>query len=95
MSKLSGTGYLLVEAYVKIDPDLYPKVWDDRIFRKYYAALLKKQWAQNLLKFSGVPLPGGVSLNAGAIMSDATKELAEVDAELRKVYEPPIDPMIG
>ena len=95
MSKLSGTGYLLVEAYVKIDPDLYPKVWDDRIFRKYYAALLKKQWAQNLSKFNGIPLPGGASINSAAIMSEAVKELAEVDTELRKVYEPPIDPMIG
>lgn len=95
MSKLVSTGYLLIEAYVKIDPELYPKVWDDRIFRRYYAALLKKQWAQNLSKFGGIPLPGGASINAAAMMGDAMKELADVDNELRKVYEPPIDPMIG
>lgn len=95
ITKLSGTSYLLIEAYTKIDEDLYPKVWDDRIFRKYYVALLKKQWAQNLSKFNGIPLPGGASINSAAIMSEAMKELQEVDIELRKVYEPPIDPMIG
>jgi hypothetical protein len=94
-SSLSGSAYLLIEAYTKIDENLYSKVWDDRIFRKYYTALLKKQWAQNLSKFSGIPLPGGVSINAAAMMGDSIKELAEVDLELRKVYEPPIDPLIG
>ena len=94
-SKLMPNGYLLVEAYVKIDPDLYPKAWNDRIFKKYYSALLKKQWAQNLLKFSGVPLPGGAQLNAPAIMQEANREIAEIDAVLLKTHELPIDPMIG
>jgi hypothetical protein len=92
---LNGSSYVLIEAYTKINENLYPKVWDDRIFRKYFIALLKKQWAQNLSKFNGIPLPGGASINSAAIMSEALKEIAEVDAELRKAYEPPIDPMIG
>jgi len=95
MTTLSGSAYLLIEAYTKIDEDLYSKVWDDRIFRKYYIALLKKQWAQNLSKFNGIPLPGGASINSAAIMSEAMKEITEVDIELRKAYEPPIDPFIG
>jgi hypothetical protein len=94
-TSLAGSGYILIETYTKIDEDLYPKVWDDRIFRKYYIALLKKQWAQNLSKFNGIPLPGGASINAASLMSEAMKEIAEVDAELRKAYEPPIDPLIG
>lgn len=94
-SKLLPNGYLLIEAYVKIDPELYPAVWNDRIFKNYYKALLKKQWAQNLLKFSGVPLPGGAQLNAPAIMQEAVRELAEIDSVLLKTHELPIDPLIG
>jgi hypothetical protein len=85
----------MIEAYVKIDPNQYPKIWEDRIFKLYFAALLKKQWAQNLIKFSGVPLPGGAQLNAGAIMADATRELLEIENTLLKTHELPPDPLIG
>lgn len=94
-SDLEASNYVMIEAYVKVDPDYYPKAWDDRIFKRHYAALLKKQWAQNLLKFSGMPLPGGAQLNAPAIMQEAVRELAEIEQMLTKVYENPIDPMIG
>jgi hypothetical protein len=94
-SNLNGKNYLLIEAYVKLDSDKFDRVWEDRIFKKYFAALLKKQWAQNLMKFAGVPLPGGAQLNAPAIMQEAMKEIAEVEAELLKAYELPVDPLIG
>jgi hypothetical protein len=91
----NNKGYLLVEAYVKVDTDKFNKVWEDRLFKKHFAALVKKQWAQNLMKFSGVPLPGGAQLNAGSIMQDALREIAEVETQLLKSYELPVDPLIG
>jgi hypothetical protein len=94
-SNLRNKNYLLVEAYVKIDSDKFNRVWEDRIFKKHFAALLKKQWAQNLMKFTGMPLPGGASLNAPAIMQEAMKEIAEVENELLRNYELPVDPLIG
>jgi len=94
-SKLTASNYLMIEAYVKLNPDTYPKIWDDRIFRKYFSALVKKQWAQNLMKFSGVPLPGGAQLNAPAMMQDSIREIAELESQLLKNYETPVDPMIG
>jgi hypothetical protein len=94
-TKLIPGSYLLVEAYVQIDPDQYPKIWGDRVFKKYYTALLKKQWAQNLMKFAGVPLPGGAALNAGAIMAEALNELNSIEEKLIKTQELPPDPLIG
>lgn len=94
-SALVPGSYLLVEAYVQINPSEYPKVWADRVFKKYYTALLKKQWAQNLMKFAGVPLPGGAQLNAGALMAEATNELAAIEEKLIKTQELPPDPLIG
>lgn len=94
-AKLIPGHYLLVEAYVQIDPNQYSRVWNDRVFKKYYTALLKKQWAQNLMKFAGVPLPGGAQLNAAAIMADAVNELNQIEQSLMKTQELPPDPMIG
>jgi hypothetical protein len=94
-TKLTPGKYMMVEAYVQIDPEKYSKVWGDRIFKKYYTALLKKQWAQNLIKFSNVPLPGGAVINAPAIMSEATSELNEIETFLLRTHESPVDPMIG
>ena len=87
--------YMLLETYVQIDPNQYPKVWNDRIFKKYFVALLKKQWAQNLIKFSGVPLPGGAVLNAPAIMQEAVGELNYIEKLLTQTQELPPDPLIG
>jgi hypothetical protein len=92
---LSNGKYLMVEAYVQIDPDKYEKVWTDRVFKRYFTALLKKQWGQNLIKFSGVPLPGGAMLNAAAILNEAVAELREIELNLLKTQELPVDPMIG
>lgn len=87
--------YLMVDAYVQVNPEYYPRVWSDRIFQRHYSALLKKQWAQNLMKYTGIPLPGGASINAGAIMQDAARELAEIEAMLLKTQELPVNPLIG
>jgi hypothetical protein len=94
-AKMIPGHYLLVEAYVQIDPNQYARVWNDRVFKKYYTALLKKQWAQNLMKFAGVPLPGGAQLNAAAIMADAVNELNQIEQSLTKTQELPPDPLIG
>ena len=85
----------MVEAYVQIDPDKYQKVWTDRIFKRYFTALLKKQWGQNLIKFQGVKLPGGIELNGRQIYDDAVNELGDIKSRMSSEYElPPLD-MIG
>jgi len=95
VSKMIAGSYLLVESYVQIDPSEFERVWNDRVFKKYYTALLKKQWAQNLMKFAGVPLPGGAQLNAAAIMAEAVNDLNQIEQSLLKTQELPPDPLIG
>lgn len=93
--RLKAGNYILLEAYVGIDINQYPKIWRDRIFKRYYTAMLKKQWAQNLMKFSGVPLPGGAQLNAPALMQDALREIQEIEDDITKMYEFIPDIQIG
>jgi hypothetical protein len=56
---------------------------------------MKKQWGQNLIKFQGVKLPGGVELNGRQIYDDGVRELEEIQTQMSSTYElPPLD-LIG
>ena len=77
------------------DPNDYGRVWNDSFLKKYTTALLKKQWGQNLIKFQGVKLPGGVELDGRAIYEDGMKDLEIIREMMSNTYElPPLD-MIG
>ena len=68
----------------------------ERFFlKRYLTALVKRQWGQNLIKFTGVKLPGGVELNGRMIYEDAQREIDYILEEMSSTYElPPLD-MIG
>ena len=75
-------------------PD-YGKVFNDSFLKRYFTANLKRQWGQNLIKFQGVKLPGGVELNGRQIYDDAMNDLAIIREQMSNTYEiPPFD-MIG
>lgn len=56
-------------------------VWSDRVLKDLATAYIKKQWGQNLSKFSGIQMPGGVTLNGDKIYNDATAEIDKIKAE--------------
>ena len=93
-SVTAGT-YLIIDCYRTLDPSDYSRVWNDSFLKMYLTALIKKQWGQNLMKFQGVKLPGGVELNGRQIYDDAQKELDVIMERMSNTYElPPLD-MIG
>ncbi len=94
-SKVVEGNYLLIDCYRALDPTEYTQVYNDRWLKKYIPALIKRQWGQNLIKFQGVQLPGGVSLNGEKIFSDAEKEIAMILAEGKDQFELPAMDMIG
>ena len=78
-----------------MNPNDFTRVYNDPFLKKYLTALIKKQWGQNLIKFQGVKLPGGVELNGRQIYDDAEKELESIMEKMSNTYElPPLD-MIG
>ena len=87
--------YIVIECYRILDPDTYTDVYNDRILKKYAAALIKRQWGANLKKFSGVQLPGGVQLNGQVIFDEAMQEIKEIEEETRNTYELPVDMFVG
>ena len=78
-----------------MDGNTYTGVWNDPFLKKYTTALIKRQWGQNLLKFQGVKLPGGIEFNGRQIYDDAQKEIDEIIVRMPTTYElPPLD-LIG
>ena len=87
--------YIIIDCYRSLDPNDYSRVWNDSFLKKYLTSLIKKQWGQNLIKFQGVKLPGGIELNGRQIYDDAQKELDAISEKMMSTYElPPLD-MIG
>ena len=87
--------YLIIDCYRLLDPSSYSRVWNDSFLKRYVTALVKRQWGQNLIKFQGVKLPGGIELNGRQIYDDAQKDLEVIREQMSNTYElPPFD-MIG
>ena len=92
---LTAGDYLLIQCYRVLNPNDFTKVYNDPFLKRYFTALMKRQWGQNLIKFRGVKLPGGIELNGREIYEDAQQELKELTERMPWDYElPPMD-MIG
>ena len=84
--------YLIIDCYRLIDPNDFTRVYNDSFLKKYATALMKRQWGQNLIKFQGVKLPGGIELNGRQIYDDAQKDLEMIKEQMSNTYElPPLD----
>ena len=87
--------YVVAEAYAITDPATYSEVYDDMFLKKYTTALFKKQWGDNLKKFAGIQMPGGVTLNGEVIYGEAVQEILAIEQEMALKYELPPQFMIG
>ena len=87
--------YLVIDCFTLLDPSSYTRVWNDSFLKPYATALIKRQWGQNMSKFQGVKLPGGIELNGIEMYEQAEKELERIRENMSNTYElPPLD-MIG
>lgn len=87
--------WIIVEAYMIVNPDVYTDAWGDRWLQEYCTAKIKYQWGSNLTKFSGLQLPGGVQFNGDKILDDAKEEIDRLEDEMITSYSLPVMDMIG
>ena len=87
--------FIIVECYRILDPETYRDVYNDMFLKRYATALLKRQWGENLKKFSGMQLPGGVTINADVIYQDALAEIDKIENEMQSGFELPVDMFTG
>lgn len=87
--------YIVMEGYIVSDPDIFTDIYNDMFLKKYTTALFKRQWGLNLIKFAGLTLPGGVTLNGETILSAAETEIEKLESEMELKFSTPIDFFVG
>jgi hypothetical protein len=88
----SAGSYIVLDCYRALNPADFSKIYNDSFLKKYLTSLIKRQWGQNLIKFRGVKLPGGIELNGREIYQDAENELRELKDRMALEHElPPYD----
>jgi hypothetical protein len=80
--------HIIIQGYRAMDPTTYGKVFNEPWLRHYVTALFKKQWATNIKKFSGIQLPGGVTLDGDKLYDEAVTEIKELEDELQNKAAP-------
>ena len=86
---------VVAECYATVDPDVYHQAWNDRWLKEYATALIKRSWGNNLKKFNGIQLPGGVTLNGDKIYQEADNEINALHAEIGDKYGAPLEFMMN
>jgi len=87
--------FVIVECYRILDPNTYTDVYNDMFLKRYATALIKRQWGENMKKFQGVSLPGGVMLNGQVIFDEAISEINQIENEIQDKFELPADFFMG
>ena len=87
--------YLILDTYKVTDPNTYSDVWADRWLMQYTTALIKRQWGENLKKFEGLQMPGGLTFNGQKIWEEATEEIRRLEDEMISSYSLPVGDMTG
>ena len=82
---------VVAECYAAINPDVFSKVWDDRWLKEYATVLIKRTWANNMKKFGGIQLPGGVILNGKEMYDEAAEEIDRLQKEMETNYGAPLE----
>ena len=87
--------YVVAEVLQIVDPSTHTTVFDDMWLKSYTTALIKRQWGANLIKFEGMQLPGGVTLNGRQIYDDAQADIEKLEEKVRMEQELPVDFFVG
>ena len=91
-NSLNAGDFIVIDCHRILDPTTYTQLFNDSFMKRYLTSLIKRQWGQNLIKFKGVKLPGGIELNGREIYDDALRELQMIKEEMSTTYElPPLD----
>ena len=87
---ITADEYIIIECYRKLDPNDHTDIFDDLYLKRYATTLIKRQWGQNLSKFSGTAMLGGVTLNGPELFTSALAEQQKLEEEIRTTYETPV-----
>lgn len=94
-NRLKTGDLIIIKCYMKNTAEDNPATYGDSWLKRYTTAQVKKQWANNLIKYNGFQLPSGITIDGSVILSEANADLEALETELRETWEEPIMPLIG
>lgn len=84
-----GVGqFILLDVYTALDPATSPKLWNERLFKDYVIALLKRQWGSNVKKYQGIQLPGGVTIDGQSLYEEGKAEQEAIEENIMNQLAP-------
>lgn len=89
-SKVVVGQYIVAEAYNVIDPEIFIDIWKDRWLTNYTTALIKRQWGNNLKKYSGMEMPGGIKFNGQIIYDEAEDTIKILESKMQSSFSLPL-----
>lgn len=87
--------FIIIECYRILDPNQYPDVYNDRWLKAYATELIRRQWGENLMKYQGVALIGGTTLNGTDIYQKALDNIEKLEQQVKDEFQLPIDFIMG
>ena len=87
--------YLVAECMQLVEPTTFTDVYNDMWLKKYTTELFRQQWGYNLIKYQGVQLPGGTTLDGRTILDEAKANLEVLANDLENKYQFPVDFAVG
>ena len=81
--------YIIIECYRKLNAAEYTSAYNDFFLKRYATALIKRQWGENLIKFQGVTMLGGVQMNGETIYNEAIREITQLEEQGRETWQEP------
>ena len=87
--------FIILSGYATASPDDVDSIWESGWLKSYAIALLKWQWSNNIKKFDGVQMAGGVTLNGQVMYDEAIAEMEQLSEELETKWTAPPALMIG
>ena len=87
--------YIMIECFVRQQDGNQTDLYDDIFIKEFSTALIKKQWGENLSKFEGMQLPGGVNLNGQRMIDEAKEEIERIRERLKDDYDTPPSMLVG
>ena len=92
---VTAGNFIIIDCYGVIDPDVWTDMWNDPWMQRYGTALMKRQWGDNLSKFAGLQLPGGVTFDGPRIAQEARDEIEKLESEMNSSYSLPVMDMMN
>ena len=94
-TKFSVGDIIMLDAVVEVDETLNPRFWANEWLRDYARWVVQMQWGQNLIKFTGVELPGGIVLNGEKLYEEAKAAVQSMLDKLLSEAQLPPDFEVG